>query len=80
MVYLKRFIESDGAESVFLPSDLQQMLINMITDKKIYLEMKPFDKAQKIVESTLQPLLLQFEKLPPIAKKNLIKEANVIFF
>eukprot|EP01091_Cochliopodium_minus_P015816 TRINITY_DN5721_c0_g3_i2.p1 TRINITY_DN5721_c0_g3~~TRINITY_DN5721_c0_g3_i2.p1 ORF type:complete len:546 (-),score=128.11 TRINITY_DN5721_c0_g3_i2:73-1710(-) len=76
LVYLKRFIDSDGAESVFMPSELQNLLINMITDKKIYLEMKPFDQAQKLIESALQPLVIQFNNLLPKSRKNLIKDAN----
>ena len=75
LVYMKRFIASDGSETVFLPYTLQNELTSMITDKKIFLEMKPFNEAQKQIEMTLQPLVIQFLTLSSKNRGTLIREA-----
>eukprot|EP01091_Cochliopodium_minus_P013427 TRINITY_DN4323_c0_g1_i1.p1 TRINITY_DN4323_c0_g1~~TRINITY_DN4323_c0_g1_i1.p1 ORF type:complete len:733 (-),score=213.87 TRINITY_DN4323_c0_g1_i1:115-2313(-) len=75
-VYFRRFLAYDSPEPICLSSELQRELYNMITNKKIFLEMKLFDVAQNQVETTLQPLVLQFFTLTQKQKQRLLKEAN----
>eukprot|EP01091_Cochliopodium_minus_P008957 TRINITY_DN2113_c0_g3_i1.p1 TRINITY_DN2113_c0_g3~~TRINITY_DN2113_c0_g3_i1.p1 ORF type:complete len:847 (+),score=244.81 TRINITY_DN2113_c0_g3_i1:165-2705(+) len=73
-VYYKRFISKESGEAVNLTLNVQNELEKMILNKKIFLEMKTFDAAQKQIEIILQPHVIEFLNLPLKSRQSLSKE------